>query len=129
MSQATVEVCNGFDDDCDGLVDDEDSSVSDQGEWDVDRDKDGYGGAQIISCAKPEYPAPVYDEPDCDDSAPAVKPDGHEVCNDGIDQNCDGQDLSCADVDDDSDGWTENQGDCDDKNPQESPEKTGQYCN
>ena len=37
------------------------------------------------------------------------------MCGDGIDQNCDGSDELCPeDVDDDGDGFTENQGDCND---------------
>ncbi|MEZ4604235.1 MAG: MopE-related protein [Desulfobacterales bacterium] len=40
------------------------------------------------------------------------------VAGDGIDQDCDGSDLACGpdpkDVDDDGDGYSENQGDCND---------------
>jgi hypothetical protein len=45
-------------------------------------------------------------------------PGGTEICDDGIDQDCNGSDLECsgADVDNDGDGYTENQGDCDDTN-------------
>ena len=54
---------------------------------------------------------------DCADDDPSIYPNADEICGDGIDQDCDGQDLICAtdpDVDDDADSMTENQGDCND---------------
>ena len=41
----------------------------------------------------------------------------------GIDEDCDGQDAipDPNDVDDDGDGFTENQGDCDDTDPDDLP--------
>ena len=45
----------------------------------------------------------------------AIHPGAAEVCGDGTDQNCDGIDPLCpADIDDDGDRVTENQGDCND---------------
>ena len=44
-----------------------------------------------------------------------------EICGDEIDQDCSGSDLSCNDVDDDNDNFTENQGDCDDTNIKINP--------
>src|SRR3989338_9702912 len=43
ISQASVEICNGIDDDCDGLIDDKDPSVSGQESFLTDTDGDGYG--------------------------------------------------------------------------------------
>lgn len=40
-------------------------------------------------------------EVDCDDSDPTISPGALEVCEDGIDQNCDGADTACAPA-----GWT-----------------------
>jgi len=49
---------------------------------------------------------------DCDDTEPSVNPDATEICNDGVDDNCDGQadDFTAVDAlswyaDDDGDGY------------------------
>ena len=55
---------------------------------------------------------------DCNDSNSLIGPDQPEICGDGIDQDCDSVDQTCAsaDVDNDVDGYIENQGDCNDSN-------------
>ncbi len=69
---------------------------------DIDSDNDGYtvGGG------------------DCDNSKPSVYPGAPEICADGIDQDCNGSDKVCppdpSDTDNDGDGYSENQGDCND---------------
>ncbi len=66
---ATVEVCNGKDDDCDGIVDNG-----------FDQDGDGF-----FSCAA----CTNLTNCDCNDTDPAIKPGAVENC-DTVDQNCDG---------------------------------------
>ena len=58
---------------------------------------------------------------DCNHADPSVNPAALEICDDGIDQDCNGSDVSCLDVDNDGDYYTENQGDCDDTNPAVHP--------
>jgi len=66
---------------------------------------------------------------DCDDSDPAINPDAIEVCDDGVDNNCNGdvdyEDIACACYDDDEDGFgaVECGGlDCDDGDPTINPD-------
>jgi hypothetical protein len=70
----------------------------------VDNDGDGYNEKQG----------------DCNDANAAIHPGATDICGDGIDQDCSGADLACPidpnTVDDDGDGYSENQGDCNDTN-------------
>ena len=51
---------------------------------------------------------------DCDDDNPSVYPGAPEVCDDGIDQNCDG--VMNESTDNDGDGFSQCDGDCNDAN-------------
>ena len=90
VSPAGVEDCTtAADDDCSGSANDEDAlSCTD---WFVDGDDDNHGATDAASAClcfpEGDYQASVAD--DCDDSAPDVNPEADEVCNDGIDNDCD----------------------------------------
>ena len=65
--------------------------------WFVDADGDGFGDAskpRVKACTKPDGYASQAG--DCDNTNPNVHPGAREVCGDGIDQNCDGEDQSCC---------------------------------
>jgi len=90
----TPEVCNGEDDDCDGVPDD--PPTSGDGSWYVDLDSDGYGDGSSEETSCEGGPGMVDNGLDCNDSDPAVNPDGTEVCNDGEDNDCDGTPNACV---------------------------------
>ncbi|MCA9544847.1 MAG: putative metal-binding motif-containing protein, partial [Myxococcales bacterium] len=103
------EVCDQQDQDCDTLVD-EGALLTFYG----DPDGDGYGAFTdpTKACEAPE--GYVSNASDCDSTDATINPQGVEVCGDGIDQNCNGRDLSCDVTDNDGDGFTPLDGDCDD---------------
>ena len=86
--------------------------------WHPDGDEDGFGdpNASVEAASQPE--GYVSDNTDCNDGNAAIHPGAEEICDDNIDQDCDGVDAVCPpdpnDVDNDGDGFTENQRDCND---------------
>ena len=107
VNPGAEEVCdNNVDDNCNGLIDEDCLAC--------DVDGDGYdsfdcGGA------------------DCDDLDPDVNPGASEICDDGIDNNCDGEaDENCTQCDIDGDGFMAelaacSGNDCDDTNASVNP--------
>ena len=87
------ELCDGFDNNCDGAVDDE--TAINPNTYYADADNDGFGdiNAPSETCALSAGFSENAD--DCDDSNPLIKPDALEICDEGIDNDCDG------DIDDD----------------------------
>ena len=108
--QANEQACEGLDDDCDGMIDE-----------DYDADHDGYS-----TCS---------DDPlvrDCDDAVATTHPGAPELCGAGgtgnsKDDNCNGYvDETCQpcdDTDNDGDGLSECDGDCDDTRGGVGPNK------
>lgn len=81
--------------------DDTDPNVDVEVGWFVDDDGDGFGGGDplVFQCLNPGGGLVHETEVlDCDDADPVHSPDTLEVCNDGIDQNCD-EAVDCADTD------------------------------
>jgi len=113
------EYCDGVDNDCDGDVD-EDTAL-DALTWYADGDEDGFGDAAVtdIECYQPT--GFVEDDTDCDDTDPDIYPGATEVPYDGIDDDCDGSDLT--DVDGDGYDWDGLTGgtDCDDTDASINP--------
>lgn len=65
----------------------------------VDDDGDGYGTVAVYNCEL--EPGLALEGGDCNDFNPDAHPGGSEVPGDGIDQDCDGQELCYRDVDND----------------------------
>ncbi|MFT5459902.1 MAG: cysteine-rich repeat protein, partial [Myxococcota bacterium] len=83
-------------DDCD----DADPEVGPPSLWYADDDGDGFGAGEPIdpdpSCDSPAPGArPEWVGLDCGEGDPTIYPGAEEVCEDGIDQDCDGLDKSC----------------------------------
>ncbi len=92
------EVCDlGADNDCDGLADEDDPSVdpSTRDAVYLDSDGDGFGvGLPLFRCEPPPGYGP--DDGDCNEGNPAVNPGAQEICNGGVDDDCD---LLADDID------------------------------
>ncbi len=80
-----VEICDGIDNDC---TDGTDVGVPDAPLWYVDVDGDGSGDAAVSeqSCDPPT--GYVANADDCDDTNGSVTPGLAEVCQDGLDNDC-----------------------------------------
>jgi hypothetical protein len=80
------ERCNGEDDDCDGRPDDGLDEIM----YFMDSDGDGYGDADYteVACDLPDGFSEI--DGDCNDSDASVNPGIYADCEDGRDEDCDG---------------------------------------
>ncbi|MFA4846542.1 MAG: MopE-related protein, partial [Patescibacteria group bacterium] len=88
-----LETCQDkLDNDCDGIIDADAIYVA----WYIDADGDGFGDANDskTSCA-PTLEGYVANDTDCDDESSLISPSVEEVCNNGIDDNCDDSPNEC----------------------------------
>ena len=86
------EVCDTLDNDCDGdidLLDDDLDIYSATAVW-RDVDGDGYGDIAIeaVQCGDP-LDGFVADNTDCNDQVFEINPGATEICNEGVDGDCD----------------------------------------
>ncbi|MDP2311736.1 MAG: MopE-related protein [Pseudomonadota bacterium] len=112
------EVCDGADQDCDGEVDED---AGDAPLWYPDADTDTYGDASAPAVPACDPPAAhVANALDCDDDSTGVNPGAYEAAYDGVDDDCDGTDLT--DVDGDGhDAQVTGGDDCDDADADVNP--------
>jgi|JI61114C2RNA_FD_contig_111_112306_length_3280_multi_4_in_0_out_0_1 hypothetical protein len=85
VNPGATEVCNGIDDNCDGNTDE---GVLTTFYADADGDTHGDAAASVEACSAPE--GYVASNDDCNDASSTVYPGAPEICNNGIDEDCDG---------------------------------------
>jgi MYXO-CTERM domain-containing protein len=90
------EVCDDLDNDCDGEIDED---AIDMLTYYADSDDDGYGDASSVMMSCDPLSGFVLDSSDCNDDADSAYPGGTEIPYDGIDNDCDGSDLTDVDGD------------------------------
>ena len=84
-----AEVCDGVDNDCNGIFDAADPGVLDAGLYYPDADGDGFGDEALLQLACDGLDGFIRDGGDCDDSTELVNPEQLELCNNGVDDDCD----------------------------------------
>ena len=87
-----LESCNGLDDDCDGRTDEPDSDGC-APYW-VDADGDGFGTGPSACLCAPDATYTASVGGDCDDRVAETHPDADEVCGNGLDDDCDGDEIA-----------------------------------
>ncbi|MFT4976782.1 MAG: hypothetical protein ACI8S6_002687 [Myxococcota bacterium] len=94
INPGAAETCDGTDSNCSGNEDD----ASDATPYfaDVDNDKYGDVGSTKAACDRPV--GYRTNSLDCDDTDIAINPGEEEICNDAIDQDCDGHDYRTCDA-------------------------------
>ncbi len=98
VSPDATEVCDEVDNDCDGTVDG--ASATDALTWYKDVDQDTYGDATVtlLACATDDLTGFVDNADDCNDNNSQISPDADELCDGGIDTDCNAATTDDADA-------------------------------
>ena len=90
INPGAAEICNQIDDNCNDAIDEGQGLV-----FFADLDGDGYGDASSVVEACELQPGLAEQAGDCDDNDAAISPLAEEICDNGIDDNCDGVQSTC----------------------------------
>ncbi len=93
-----TEECDEVDNDCDGSTDEAGAEGEETFYEDSDADTFGNPDSSRSACEMPS--GYVSNDSDCNDESSDIHSSADEICGDGIDQDCDGEDLTCDPVDD-----------------------------
>jgi hypothetical protein len=91
---ANENCASNADDDCDGNTNDIDADGCSV--FYADADGDEHGGLDEQCLCDGEGAYVLSESSDCDDDDPEVNPDATEICNNGIDDDCDGTPGTCG---------------------------------
>jgi hypothetical protein len=95
VNPAAQEDCaSAWDDDCSGDTNDADALGCTA--FFADADADGYGGESSACLCEASEAFPEVEQLDCDDEDASISPDAEEVCDDGVDNDCDGAAIGCG---------------------------------
>ncbi len=78
--------------------------------WYQDNDDDGYGNSAFSIQAESQPAGYIADNTDCDDTNADIHPGATDICGDGIDNDCSGEDTLCSVTwykDSDGDGYSD----------------------
>ncbi len=94
VNPTAEEICDGIDNNCVAGIDE--ASATDATTWYYDADGDGFGTSDMttVACAEPADYSDL--DNDCDDADEDINPDAEEICNDGIDNDCEATFASCT---------------------------------
>ncbi len=92
INPLAVEICDTVDNNCDGNVDEGWTLIQQY----LDQDGDGYGDENFGIEACNLISGYVANANDCDDTNPEIHPSSEEIVNNGIDEDCDGFDLTSS---------------------------------
>jgi len=129
------EVCDGLDNNCDGNIDE--GGVCPTTPYYCDNDQDTYLSATLSDTCSTYNCVPflcraLIPGDDCNDGSAGINPGATEICGNGIDEDCNGSDLTCP-VEICTDG-SDNDGDlaidCDDSDCANDPacQEVPGYC-
>ena len=92
-----LEICDGIDNDCSGISDDNLPLFT----YFRDSDTDGFGDPmmRLDTCVSTAPIGYVTDSTDCDDTNMLINTDATDIANNGIDEDCDGEDFISGTVD------------------------------
>jgi hypothetical protein len=91
INPGAAEICDNIDNNCNGSFNDGLELFT----YYLDSDNDGYGDAEmaIDTCINAAPAGYTINNEDCDDSNADINPQIEEIPNNGIDEDCDGEDL------------------------------------